>query len=304
MLRRRRYAVTENEIIDNNVDGMLKDGVIDEGSGAWGSCSVIKEEGWNRAVLCRLPSFAVTTKDLYPLPRVDETLEALFDSRRFTSLDLHAGYWQLAVAQEDRPKTAFTTRRGLFQFWRMPLGLCNAPSTFERLMDCVLRGLTWVCCLVYLDDVIISSKGSVARHVVELAVVLERLSAAGLSLKASKCSFAAKKMEYLGHNLTPEGIQPTYRLVKAVVDFPRPTDTAEVRRFGALAGYYRRFMPSFGARLSPLTKLLIKTSEWQWGSEQEEEFRWVKAGLSRKPVLIYPDYRLPFNSLQIHPRLG
>ncbi|GMG16831.1 unnamed protein product [Phytophthora fragariaefolia] len=263
MLRRRRHAVTENEIIDNNVDDMLKDGVIEEGSGAWG-----------------FPVVLVKKKD--------------GTVRRFTSLDLHAGYWQLAVAQEDRPKTAFTTRRGLFRFCRMPFGLCNAPSTFQRLMDCVLRGLTWVCCLVYLDDVIIFSKGSVARHVVELAVVLERLSAAGLSLKASKCSFAAKKMEYRGHNLTPEGIQPTDRLVKAVVDFPRPTDTAEVRRSVALAGYYRRFMPSFGARMSPLTKLLRKPSEWQWGNEQEEAFRWAKAGLSRKPVLIYPGYRLPF----------
>jgi len=86
---------------------------------------------------------AVTAKDVYPLPRIDETLEALPDARRFTSLDLHAGYCQLAVAQRDRPKTAFTTRRGLFQFCRMPFGLCNAPSTFQRVMDCVLRGLTW-----------------------------------------------------------------------------------------------------------------------------------------------------------------
>lgn len=96
-------------------------------------------------------------------------------------------------------------------------------------MNCVLRGLTWVCCLVYLDDVIIFTRGSVARHVVELAVVLERLAEAGLSLKATKCTFAATSMEYLGHDLTPEGIKPTSRLVKAVTDFPRPTNETEVR---------------------------------------------------------------------------
>ncbi|GMF19577.1 unnamed protein product [Phytophthora fragariaefolia] len=135
--------------------------------------------------------------------------------------------------------------------------------------------------------------GDSLPNVVELAVVLERLSAAGLSLKASKCTFAAKHMEYLGHDLTTEGIRPTERLVKAVAEPPRPTDDAEVRRFVALAGYYRRSLPSFGARMSPLTKLLRKTTEWEWGNEQDKAFVWEKAWLSRKPVLIYPDYRLP-----------
>ncbi|GMF36060.1 unnamed protein product [Phytophthora fragariaefolia] len=199
----------------------------------------------------------------------------------------------LGVAEEDKAKTAFTTHRGLFQFRRMPFGLCNALSTFQRLMDCVLCELTWVCCLVYLDDIVIFTRGSVARHVVELAVVLERFAKAGLSLKATKCSFATTSMAYLGHDLTPAGIKPTDRLVKAVTDFPKPQDEAAVRRFVALAGYYRRFMPDFGSRMAPLTKLLRKLIEWVWAEPQEEAFAWAKAWLSKKPVLIYPDYRLP-----------
>lgn len=296
MERRRRHAVAEHAIIDKEVDTMLKNGVIEEGSGAWGFPVVLvkKKDGSVRFCIDYRSLNAITVKDVYPLPRVDETLEALHGAQRFTSLDLHAGYWQLGVAEEDKPKTAFTTRRGLFQFCRMPFGLCNAPSTFQRLMNCVLRGLTWVCCLVYLDDVIIFTRGSVARHVVELAVVLERLAEAGLSLKATKCTFAATSMEYLGHDLTPEGIKPTSRLVKAVTDFPRPTNETEVRRFVALAGYYRRFMPEFSSRMAPLTKLLRKTSEWTWGDSQEEAFAWAKAWLSKRPVLIYPDYTLPF----------
>jgi hypothetical protein len=182
----------------------------------------------------------------------------------------------------------------LFQFKRMPFGLCNAPSAFQRPMDCVLRGLTWICCLVYLDDVVIFTKAPVAQHVVELLVVLERLAEAGLSLKAAKCSFATTKMEYLGHDLTPDGIQPTDRLVKAIVDFPRQEDDAQVRRFVALAGYYRRFVPDFGPKMSPLTRLLRKDSAWEWTKTQEEAFTWAKAWLSQKPVLIYPDYRIPF----------
>ncbi|OWZ01606.1 LOW QUALITY PROTEIN: Gag-pol fusion protein [Phytophthora megakarya] len=142
-------------------------------------------------------------------------------------------------------------------------------------MDCVLRGLTWVCCLVYLDDVVIFTKDSVTQHVVELAIVLERLSEAGLSLKASKCSFATTHMKYLGHDLMPEGIKPMERLVGAIVDFSTPTDDTQARRFVALAGYYRRFVPEFGTRMAPLTSLLRKST-------------------NTKPVLIYPDYRLPF----------
>ncbi|POM70943.1 Gag-pol fusion protein, partial [Phytophthora palmivora] len=296
MLRRRRHAVAENTLIDKEVDDMLQQGVIEPGQGAWGFPVVIvrKKDGSVRFCIDYRALNAVTLKDVYPLPRVDETLEALHGSQRFSSLDLHSGYWQLGVAASDKPKTAFTTRRGLFQFTRMPFGLCNAPSTFQRLMDRVLRGLTWVCCLVYSDDVIIFTKGSVAQHVVELAIVLERLSEAGLSLKVSKCSFATTRMEYLGHDLTPEGIKPTERLVQAIVDFPTPTDDTQVRRFVALAGYYRRFVPEFGTRMAPLTSLLRKSTKWDWGAAQEEAFAWAKAWLSTKPVLIYPDYRLPF----------
>ncbi|GMF31961.1 unnamed protein product [Phytophthora fragariaefolia] len=161
-------------------------------------------------------------------------------------------------------------------------------------MNCVLRGLTWICCQVYLDDVVIFTKGTASRHVVELAVVMERLAEAGLSLKATKCSFATTNMEYLGHDLTPDGIKPTERLIRAITEFPKPEDEAAVRRFVALAGYFRRFMPEFGSKMAPLTRLLRKTSEWSWGEPQDEAFAWAKAWLSKKPVLIYPDYRLLF----------
>eukprot|EP00644_Phytophthora_capsici_P012946 jgi/Phyca11/100779/e_gw1.5.193.1 len=113
----------------------------------------------------------------------------------------------------------------------MPFDLTNAPATFQRLMNGVLRGLTWTTCLVYLDDIVVFTKGNVERHMVEVANVLERLSSAGLSLKLKKCSFVAESMEYLGHTLSNQGVQPTERLVKAVADFPRPVDATEVKRF-------------------------------------------------------------------------
>ncbi|GMF52879.1 unnamed protein product [Phytophthora fragariaefolia] len=140
MLRRRRHAVAENEIIDKEVSEMLMNGVIEEGQGAWGFPVVLvrKKDGSVRFRIDYRALNDVTIKDVYTLPRVDETLEALHGSQRYTSLDLHSGYWQLGVAKEDKEKTDFTTRRGLFQFLRMPIGLCNEPSTFQRLMGCVL----------------------------------------------------------------------------------------------------------------------------------------------------------------------
>ncbi|KAJ0392471.1 hypothetical protein P43SY_004345 [Pythium insidiosum] len=201
---------------------------------------------------------------------------------------------KIGVAEQDRDKTAFVTRQGLFRFRRMPFGLSNAPGTFQRLMDCVLRGLLWVCCLVYLDDIIVFTKGSIERHAVELATVLARLEDHGLSIKIKKCTFAATRLEYLGHELTPHGVQPLQRLVDAVVSFATPTDATAVKRFVHLAGYYRRFVQDFGRKAAPLTQLLRKERAWEWGDAQHRAFECIKQELIQKPLLAYPDFDLPF----------
>eukprot|EP00644_Phytophthora_capsici_P006404 jgi/Phyca11/127090/e_gw1.66.24.1 len=161
-------------------------------------------------------------------------------------------------------------------------------------MNSVLRGLTWSTCLVYLDDIVIFTRGSIERHVLEVATVLERLEAAGLTLKLKKCRFAARSMEYLGHELSNEGVRPLQRLVTAVSEFPVPRDSVEVKRFVHLAGYYRRFVQGFGSLMAPLTKLLRKKVAWEWTAEQEKAFNEVKKILTNKPLLLYPDFRLPF----------
>lgn len=294
--RPRRYSRSEHGVIDGEVDQMLHDGVIEESTGAWGFPVVLvrKKDGSVRFCVDYRMLNSVTKKDIYPLPRIDEALESMHGAKRFSSLDMHAGYWQVPVATGDRDKTGFVTRKGLFRFVRMPFGLANAPGTFQRMMDAVLRGLTWKSCLVYLDDVIIFSGGGVHRHVVDLAIVMERLARAGLSLKPKKCSFAMERLEYLGHELDAEGIRPLETLVNSVRQFPVPSDQAEVRRFVHLAGYYRRFVPNFGTKAAPLTMLLRKATEWQWGSEQHDAFEKLKAELTERPLLIYPDFTKPF----------
>ncbi|KAE9272147.1 hypothetical protein PR003_g30294, partial [Phytophthora rubi] len=224
MQKRRRHAQMEDAVIENNVDKMLTAGVIEEGNGAWGFPAVLvkKKDGEVRFCIDYRALNKITKKDVYPLPRIDETLEALGGARLFTTLDLRSGYWQIGMAPGDRDKTAFTTKQGLYRFKRMPFGLMNASSTFQRMMNGVLRGLTWLTCLVYLDDIVVFTRGGVERHVVEVATVLERLRVAGLTLKLKKCVFATKTMEYLGHELSGEGVRPVQRLVAAVSEFPRP----------------------------------------------------------------------------------
>lgn len=296
MLKRRRHAQTEDAVIEENVRKMLAAGVIEEGNGAWGFPVVLvrKKDGEVRFCIDYRALNSITKKDVYPLPRIDETLDALGGARFFTTLDLRAGYWQIKVAEEDKDKTAFTSKLGLYRFLRMPFGLMNAPSTFQRMMNGVLRGLNWLTCLVYLDDIVIFTRGGVQRHVLQVAAVLERLSAAGLTLKLKKCHFAASSMEYLGHELSSEGVRPVARLVTAVQEFKRPKNDKEIRSFIHLAGYYRKFIKDFGTIAAPLTMLLRKDAVWRWDSEQERAFVELKEALTTKPLLVYPDFKRPF----------
>jgi len=145
MLKQRRQAQSEDAVVGNNVFKMLGANVIEEGNGAWGFPVVLvrKKDGEVRFCVDYRALNKLTKKDVYPLPHIDATLEALGGAMLFTTLDLRVSYWQIRVAPEDRDKTTFTTKRGLYRFTRMPFGLMNAPSTFQRMMNGVLRGLTW-----------------------------------------------------------------------------------------------------------------------------------------------------------------
>ncbi|KAE8956529.1 hypothetical protein PR001_g31704, partial [Phytophthora rubi] len=171
-------------------------------------------------------------------------------------------------------------------------------------MNGVLRGLTWTTCLVYLDDIVVFTRGDVRKHLVQLATVLERLSVAGLTLKLRKCVFAARSMEYLGHELSDEGVRPVERLITAVTEFPRPCNPVEVKRFVHLAGYYRKFIEAFGSVMAPMTRLLKKDCEWQWTEEQEFAFERVKAALTTKPLLVYPNFGRPFRLVTDASQIG
>lgn len=235
----------------------------------------------------------MTVKDSYPIPRIDDSLEQLGGAQWFSCLDLNAGYWQVEVDKEDREKTAFTSRRGLFEFKVMPFGLCNSPATFERLMEIVLAGLNWQICLIYLDDIIIHGR-TFESMLSNLDSVLGKLQEAGLKLKPRKCQLFKREVEYLGHIISASGIRTDPKKVQAVRDWPTPKDVHDVRAFIGLCSYYRRFIPGFAFIAKPLHHLTAKGQSFVWTQDCDKAFKALKKTLCKAPTLAHPDFTKEF----------
>ncbi|XP_049518616.1 uncharacterized protein LOC125943367 [Dermacentor silvarum] len=270
-IRRRPYRVSlaERRVIQGEVDKMLTKGVIEPSSSPWASPVVLvkkKDGSWRFCVDYRHLN-NITRKDVYPLPRIDDALDCLHGATYFSSIDLRSGYWQITVDAMDREKTAFVTPDGLYQFKVMPFGLCNAPATFERMMDSLLRGYKWSTCLCYLDDVIVFSP-TFEDHLARLSAILDVFRRAGLQLNSSKCRFARRHITVLGHLVSASGVQPDPDKVRAVRDFPVPRSVSDVRSFVGLCSYFRRFVRNFADIARPLTDLLKKDISFSWGRAQ------------------------------------
>jgi hypothetical protein len=198
-----------------------------------------------------------TIRYAYPLPRADEQLEALGNARYFSSLDLGSGFWQIEMNQNDEEKTAFCVPNGLYQFKVMPMGLTNAPLTFQRMMDQILKHLNWKKCLCFFDDILIFSP-TFDEHLIALDEVLSTLAQANLKVKYSKSQFALNEITFLGHRITQDGICPDPTKVSALVNIKEPTNITEVKSFIGLASYYRKYVNNFSEISLPLLKLTRK----------------------------------------------
>lgn len=286
----RRIPVACEKQVEKMIKDMKDSNVIEPSFSPWCSPVVLvkKKDGSLRFCVDYRKLNDITKKDSYPLPRIDDTLDMLSGMQWFTTLDLKSGYWQVELDQKDKEKTAFSTGKGLWQFNVMPFGLCNAPATFERLMEIVLAGLIGEACLVYLDDVIIVGK-DFESHNKNLLQVLNKIKAANLRLSPKKCSFFKKEVKYLGHIVSSKGIQTDPDKIKAIEDWPKMQNKKEVRSFLGLCSYYRRFIKNFSDIAKPLNRLTEEKSQFIWNKECEAAFKELKRRLCNTPILGYPD---------------
>lgn len=303
----RRIPPNQFEEVREHISGLLKKGVIRESSSSYASPVVLvrKSDGSLRLCVDYRRLNAKTQRDAFPLPRIEESLDALCRAQVFSTIDLASGYHQVAVHEKDRHKTAFVTPFGLYEYLRMPFGLCNAPATFQRLMQAVMGELVFQIVLVYLDDLLVYSD-TFESHLTRLETVFRRLREAGLKIKVEKCHFLQPEVRFLGHLVSAQGIGPDPDKVSAVVQWPVPNTVKELRSFLGFCSYYRRFIAGFSKVAGPLHDIVNECTakgrgsqskelfQGLWSSECQQAFEHLKGELTRAPNLGYADFTLPF----------
>lgn len=276
--------------IDRLLEDMQAQGVIEKCQSEWASNIVLvtKKDGSIRFCVDYRKLNSLTQKDVYPLPRIETCLDTLSGAVWFSTFDLRSGFHQVKVHPRDVNKTTFTCHRGTFRFPRMPFGLCNAPATFQRLIDTVLMGLNFDICLAYLDDIIVFSR-DMQGHLARLEQLFQRLREAHLKLKPSKCNVFQRRVSFLGYTVSGEGISTDPSKIDAVKNWPTPTNLRQSRAFVGLCQYYRRFVPKFSEIAAPLHALTKKGAAFNWTPECQTAFDHLKASLIGADVLALPD---------------
>ena len=294
-LSHRRTPEALKMIVKSHIEEMEAHNIIRESTSPYAAPVVMvpKKKGELRFCIDYRQLNKATIKDRYPLPRIDDTIDALHGAQYFSTLDLFSGYWQIEIDEADKYKTAFVCEYGQYEFNRMPFGLTNAPGTFQRLMNKILKPVLYISALVYLDDIIVFSK-SIDEHIEHLATVFKLLAEAGLKLKLNKCEFFRDKIDYLGHVVSREGVAPNEQKIISITNYPVPKNVKEVSSFLGLASYYRKFIRAFAEKAHSLTKLTRKNVAWEWGNEQKEAFKCIQNCLTSKPLLRYPDFTREF----------
>jgi hypothetical protein len=273
---------------------LLKKGLIQPSSSPWGCPAIFVKKKDESLCMCvdYRPLNAVTTKNKYPLPRIDILFDQLSKAKVFSKIDLRSGYHQLKIRPKDIPNTAFSTRYGLFEYPVMSFGLTNAPAHFMYLMNSIF--VPKLDRFMVVDDILVYSQNE-EEHAEHLRIILTRLCDKKLYAKFSKCEFWLKKVPFLGHVLSEDGILVHPTKVQEVLDWKAPTMVSEVRSFLGLAGYYRRFIPDFSKIAKPMTQLLQKDKKFVWTPECEKAFRTLRILLTSAPVLAQPGIEKPFD---------
>lgn len=279
------YADEERKAIED----LIQKGVIQKSTSPWASPIVLvrKKSGAVRPCIDYRRVNALVKPDGFPLPRVQDCLDAVAGSSLFSSFDLTSGYFQIPLKKDDIPKSAFCCKFGHYEMTRMPFGLNNASGTFQRTMELALQGLQWITCLVYIDDIIVFGE-NFTQHLSRVMEVLERIKQAGLKLKPEKCRMLQSEVVFLGHTVSKDGIMPDPTNIVKIVQWPTPQNAKQVKQFVATGSYYRRFVENFAKIARPLINLTKKGVEFLWTDACEIAFNKIKEALISPEVMGYP----------------
>ena len=300
--RFQRIAPPLLDEVREHLQEMLDSGAIQPLQSTWCNPVVLigKKDGglWFCIDFRRLN--ARTKKDSYPLPWMQETMKSLVGARFFSIMDLKSGFWQVKMSEKSRQYTAFTIgSMGIFEFLRMPYSLCNAPATFQWLMQNCLGELNLTYALIYLDDVIIFS-WTEEDHLIQLRVVFEHFQEHGLKLKPSKCHFLQKEITFLAHKVSEEGMKPGEEGLRSIAEMAPPRNYTKIWRFLGTTGFFQRFIKNYTRIARPLNNLLEgEASKWKaqpvdLTPEAVEAFNLLKTKCVTTPVLAFANFEKPF----------
>ncbi|KAG7669555.1 hypothetical protein KSW81_007707 [Nannochloris sp. 'desiccata'] len=281
-----RLSVAEEDELKKRLKELSDLGLIRPSKSPWAApvLFVPKKDGTLRFCVDYRGLNKVTIRDEHALPIPEDQIRRLHGAKVFSKIDLHSGYYQIAVAGEDVTKTAFTTTFGLYEFLVMPFGLSNAPATFSRLMMEIFKDYLYDFVLVYLDDILIFSKDE-EEHEKHVRLVLDRLKEHNLIAKLSKCSFFQAEVEYLGFVVSGNGVKMAEDKVRAVLEWPTPSNATEVRGFLGLTGFYRHFIKHYAHIAAPLNELTKKSLRFLWTPLHTHAFEELKKSVTSSPVL-------------------
>ena len=291
-----RLGPAEQDEMEEQLKDLLAQGFIRPSASPYGApvLFVPKKDGrWRMCIDYRALN-KQTVKDQFPLPRIDSLLERLGQAEVFTKLDLASGYHQIAMEETSIQKTAFRTNRGHFEFLVMPFGLCNAPATFQRLMNKVFADNIGKFIAVYLDDILIFSRSS-DEHWKHLRWALEKLREAKLYGRLHKCEFLKNQVDYLGFEVSPGGIKASPKKIRAVIEWPIPKSVHDNTKLPWIGFLLQKICEGpFSEMARPLTELTRAGIDWKWSTSQHQSFNRLKLALTTAPVLRLPNFEKQF----------
>ena len=286
-----RIPLAKRRVAEQEIQQMAEDGIIEKcPQSAWNAPVVmVTKPDQSIRFCCDFRGLnEVTVKDCQSLPRIDDSLDALSGSKWWSCLDMKSGYWQIDIAEEDRHRTAFSIPGGEQWQWRkLAFGLCNAPSTFTRLMQMTFSDILWKIVVLYLDDIICHSK-TFEEQFLNLELVFERLRKAGLKLNPSKCHLFQRQVTFLGHTISEFGIGTSPSKIETIKNWPTPRTAKQAKSFISLASYYRSYVYQFATIAKPIHQLAEKERHFEWTAECERSFQKIKEALCSAPLLAFP----------------